>query len=136
MTKFHQICIKSIWRSQEKNEHRPSFVKIEENLVKDPIAEYILAKPKENQIIDITYQIMQIVGNMYPIVDQEIKIYIGRILKSMNTEQLQDILVRKWSYTDKIKGKTRQLASLPPQSCTSIEIIVLFIISVYLSFYL
>jgi type III restriction enzyme len=53
---------------------------------------------------------MQIIGNMYPIPDQEIKVYIGRILNSMNTEQLRDILVRKWSYTDKIKSKIRQLA--------------------------
>lgn len=94
----------------KKDEYRPSFTKIEENVVKDPIAEYILAKPKENQIIDITHQIMQIVGNMYPIPDQEIKVYISRILNSMNTEQLRDILVRKYSYTNKIKDKIRLLA--------------------------
>jgi type III restriction enzyme len=94
----------------KKDEYRPSFTKIEDSMVKDPIAEYILAKPKENQITDITYQMMQIIGNMYPIPDQEIKVYIGRILKSMNTEQLRDILVRKWSYTDKIKSKIRQLS--------------------------
>jgi len=60
--------------------------------------------------LSITPQIMQIVGNMYPIPDQEIKVYIGRILKGMNTEQMRDILVRKWSYTDKIKAKIRLLA--------------------------
>lgn len=94
----------------KKNEYRPSFTKIEDNLIKDPIAEYILAKPKENQITDITHQMMQIIGNIHPIPDQEIKVYIGRILNSMSTEQLRDILVRKWSYTDKIKSKIRQLA--------------------------
>lgn len=95
---------------EAKNEYRPSFTKIEENEIKDPIAEYILAKPKESQISDITHQLMQVIGNMYPIPDQEIKVYISRILKGMNTEQLRDILVRKWSYTDKIKTKIRQLA--------------------------
>lgn len=94
----------------KKNEYRPSFTKIEESMVKDPIAEYILAKPKENQITDITHQMMQIIGNMYPIADQEIKVYINRILSNLSTEQLRDILVRKWSYTDKIKTKIRQLA--------------------------
>lgn len=94
----------------KKDEYRPSFTKIEDSLVKDPIAEYILAKPKENQIADITHQMMQIIGNMYPIPDQEIKVYIGRVLNSMNSEQLRDILVRKWSYTDKIKSKIRQLS--------------------------
>ena len=94
----------------KKNEYRPSFTKIEDSMVKDPIAEYILAKPKENQILEITYQMMQVIGSMYPIPDQEIKAYISRILKSMTTEQLRDVLARKWSYTDKIKSKIRQLA--------------------------
>ncbi len=93
-----------------KDNYTPDWVKIEESLVKDPIAEYILAKPKDAQISDITHQIMQIIGNMYPIPDQEIKVYVGRILKGMNAEQIRDILVRKWSYTDKIKARIRQLS--------------------------
>jgi type III restriction enzyme len=93
-----------------KDNYVPDWVKIEDNILKEPITEYILAKPKDNQITDITHQMMQIIGNMYPIPDQEIKVYIGRILNSMNTEQLRDILVRKWSYTDKIKSKIRQLS--------------------------
>ena len=100
----------------KKDEYRPSFTKIEDNTVKDPIAEYILAKPKENQITDITHQVMQIIGNMYPIADQEIKLYLNRILNSFTTEQLRDILVRKWSYTDKIKTKIRQLADTYAES--------------------
>lgn len=93
-----------------KDNYTPDWVKIEESQVKDPIAEYILAKPQDAQISDITHQIMQIIGNMYPIPDQEIKVYVGRILKGMNAEQMRDILVRKWSYTDKIKAKIRQLS--------------------------
>jgi type III restriction enzyme len=93
-----------------KDNYTPDWVKIEESQVKDPISEYILAKPKSAQISDITHQIMQIIGNMYPIPDQEIKVYVGRILKGMNAEQMRDILVRKWSYTDKIKSKIRQLS--------------------------
>ncbi|MCC5944564.1 MAG: DEAD/DEAH box helicase family protein [Bernardetiaceae bacterium] len=93
-----------------KNEYRPSFIKIEDTDVKNPIVEYILAKPKDNQIIEITHQIVSIIGNMYPIPDQEIKKFVRRILGSMSTEQLRDILVRKWSYTEKIKAKIRQLS--------------------------
>lgn len=90
-----------------KDEYTPRFTKIEDQQVKDPMVEYILAKPKENQVKDIAHQIIQIVGNMYPISDQEIRKYIERILASLNPEQLQDILVRKWSYADKIKAKIR-----------------------------
>ncbi|MCO5258593.1 MAG: DEAD/DEAH box helicase family protein [Crocinitomicaceae bacterium] len=95
---------------KKKDEYTPSFAKIEESILKDPIAEYILAKPKDGQISDITHQLLQQIGNMYPIPDQEIKIYIDRILNSMNNEQLADILVRKYSYALKIKDKIRQLA--------------------------
>lgn len=90
-----------------KDEYTPRFTKIEDQQVKDPMVEYILAKPKENQVKDIAHQLIQLVGNMYPISDQEIRKYIERILTSLNPEQLQDMLVRKWSYADKIKAKIR-----------------------------
>ena len=92
------------------DDYRPSFVKIEDNTVKDPIAEYILAKPEEGQINDITHRMMKAVGNMYPIPDQEIKKYIGRIIKSMNSEQKNDAIQKTESYVLKIKDKIRQLA--------------------------
>jgi len=95
-----------------KDSYTPEWVKIEDSILKDPIAEYILAKPKDSQIIDITHQIMQLIGNLYPIPDQQIKLYVGRILQGLNTEQMRDILVRKWSYKDKIKDKIRQLSDM------------------------
>lgn len=92
------------------DDYRPSFVKIEDSTVKDPIAEYILAKPEEGQIKDITHRMMKAVGNMCPIPDQEIKKYIGRIIKSMNSEQKNDAIQKTESYVLKIKSKIRQLA--------------------------
>jgi type III restriction enzyme len=94
----------------KKDEYAPRFTKIEDMQVKDPIVDYILAKPKEGQIKDISHQLVQLVGDMYPIPDQEIRVYVERILSQLNAEQLQDILVRKWSYSDKIKAKIRQHA--------------------------
>jgi type III restriction enzyme len=91
----------------KKDEYAPRFTKIEDMKVKDPIVEYILAKPKEGQIKDITHQLVLLVGDMYPIPDQEIRAYVERILKQLSPEQLQDILVRKWTYSDKIKAKIR-----------------------------
>lgn len=90
-----------------KDQYTPRFTKIEDQQVKDPMVEYILAKPKENQIKDIAHQIIQMVGSMYPIPDQEIRRHIEKILDSLNPEQLKDILVRKYSYSDKIKAKIR-----------------------------
>lgn len=91
----------------KKDQYAPRFTKIEDQMVKDPVVEYILAKPKENQIKDIAHQIVNIVGDMYPIADQEIRTYVERILATLNAEQLQDILMRKWSYSDRIKVKIR-----------------------------
>jgi len=90
-----------------KGEYSPRYTKIEDMQVKDPIVDYILAKPKENQIKDIAHQLVQLIGDMYPIPDQEIRVFIERILKDLNAEQLQDVLMRKWSYATKIKDKIR-----------------------------
>lgn len=89
------------------NQYAPKFRKIEDVNFKDPMIELILAAPKENQIRSIAFQLMQTIGNMYPIPDQEIRKYINRILESLNAEQLHDILIRKLSYTDRIKAKIR-----------------------------
>ena len=94
----------------KKNEYRPTFTKIENSMVSEPISAYMRAKPKEGKIKDIVHQMMQIIGDMSPIADQEIKVYIGRILDSLTSDQLNDIITRKWSYTDKIKTKIRQLS--------------------------
>lgn len=94
----------------KKDEYRPSFTKIEDKLIKDPITDYILAKPKDKQIKDISYQILKLIGNMYPIPDQEIQKYISRVLENLTSEQLKDILVRKYSYTGKIKKHIKSLS--------------------------
>jgi type III restriction enzyme len=90
-----------------KSEYDARFTKIEDMMVKEPVVAYILSKPKESQIKDISHQLIQMIGDMYPIADQEIRVYIERILSSLNAEQLQDILIRKLSYADKIKAKIK-----------------------------
>jgi len=92
------------------NQFAPKFRKIEDVNFKDPMIELILASPQESQIKSISSQLLQTIGNMYPIPDQEIRKYINRILESLNAEQLHDILVRKLSYTERIKAKIRSHA--------------------------
>jgi len=94
----------------KKDEYTPTFTRIEHQQAKDPLIEYVLAKPKEGQISDIAHRIVQLIGNMYPIPDQEIKSYVRRILDSLNSEQLRDILLRSLSYSAKIKEKVRSHA--------------------------
>ena len=94
------------------DEYDARFTKIEDLTLKEPIVEYILAKPKEGQVKDIAHQLIQMVGDMYPISDPEIRTYIERILNSLNTEQLQDILLRKLTYVEKIKEKIKHHATV------------------------
>lgn len=95
---------------ENNNNYSPSFTKIEDRRVKDPIADYILSKPKDKQLSDIIHQVMQVIGNLHPIADQEIKKYISRVIEDFSSDQLQDIIVRKNSYTRVIKDKIRLLA--------------------------
>ncbi len=92
------------------DEYDARFTKIEDITLKDPIVEYILAKPQEGQVKDIAHQLVQTIGDMHPIPDPEIRNYIERVLGGLNPEQLQDTLVRKLSYAEKIKNKINQLA--------------------------
>ena len=98
---------------QVKNdEYTPRIMKIEDREFKDPIIDFILARPKENQIKDIAHQIVQQIGDLTPISDQDIRSFTERILKHLNTEQLQDALIRKYSYGIKIKEKIRSHSDL------------------------
>jgi type III restriction enzyme len=92
------------------DESKMSLYKIENSSVHDQLIEYILAKPRENQIKDITHQVIQHIGKIYPIPDQDIKKYVNRILDNMNSEQLKDFLQRKFTYTEKIKQKITSLS--------------------------
>jgi type III restriction enzyme len=72
----------------------------------------ILLGSRESQIRDVTARIAQLVGNMFPITDQEVRTYIKRVIESMEPEQIQDCLERDVSYVAKIKQKIKTLASV------------------------
>lgn len=70
-----------------------------------------LAGSRENQVRNVTARITQLIGNMYPITDPEIKQYVEKIVNGMDVEQLQDCLERDVSYVRKIKQKIETLAN-------------------------
>lgn len=94
------------------DEYKMSPFKIENSRVQEQLIDYILAKPRENQIKDITHQVIQQIGKIYPIADQHIKKYVTRILENLSSEQLKDFLQRKLTYTDKIKEKISILSDI------------------------
>ncbi|MBP9134683.1 MAG: DEAD/DEAH box helicase family protein [Saprospiraceae bacterium] len=95
---------------ENRKDHTPTFVRLDGD-VKDSLMTYILDNTrKESRIKNFTHRIMEIIGNMYPISDSEIKKYIGRILEDFNDQQFSDFANNEYTYTDKIKQKIRTLS--------------------------
>jgi type III restriction enzyme len=93
-------------------EYRPVFLQINNIQMKDIFVDYILAKPKAGQVKDMVHRMMQLIGNMYPIPDEQIRQYLERIVSSFDAERMKDFVNREYSYRDKIKKKIRALADL------------------------
>ncbi|HMN05068.1 MAG TPA: DEAD/DEAH box helicase family protein [Flavobacteriales bacterium] len=94
----------------EEGRANPAFQKILKSQVREPIMEYILAKPREAQVQDVADQILLRIGDMWPIADQEIKKYVTRLLENFDAERLRDVLARPLPYTRKIREKIQSLA--------------------------
>ncbi|MBN2751043.1 MAG: DEAD/DEAH box helicase family protein, partial [Bacteroidales bacterium] len=71
----------------------------------------ILAKPKENQIKDITQLIVRKLGDMTPISHEDITKYVTRVFEDLNNDQIRDIINNEFLYISKIKAKVKELES-------------------------
>jgi type III restriction enzyme len=95
---------------ESQSDYTPSFVKLDGG-VKEHLMAYILdPSRKDSRIKNLTAQIMDLIGNMYPITEHEIKKYIHKILEDFTDEQFHDFLNHHYSYTSKIKEKIRSLS--------------------------
>lgn len=95
---------------ETQSDHTPGFVKLDGG-VKEHLMTYILdPSRKDSRIKNLTAQIMDIIGNMYPITEHEIKKYIHKVLEDFTDEQFHDFLNHHYSYTSKIKEKIRSLS--------------------------
>lgn len=72
----------------------------------------ILSGSRDSQVRDVTARITQLVGNLYPITDPEVRKYVQRVIDAMPPEQLQDCLERDFAYVAKIKEKIRTLVDI------------------------
>jgi type III restriction enzyme len=90
--------------------YRPSFWKLKHS-TQELLAEYLYALPPESQRNQLALRLFELIGNMYPIADQEVKGFVRRILESMTAEQMHDCIEREYSYRDKIKTKIDTLAT-------------------------
>ena len=73
---------------------------------------YLLSLPQESQIANLVSRITELIGNMYPITDPEVKEYVRRIVVGMSAEQMRDCIERDVAYVRKIKKKISELADV------------------------
>ena len=93
-----------------RKEHTPTFVRID-GALKESMMTYLLDPArKESRVKNFAKRIMDIIGNMYPISDQEIKKFVTRILEDFTDGQFSDFSNNEYTYTDKIKQKIRSLS--------------------------
>lgn len=77
-----------------RNENTPSFTKIDDRMFKEPLVEYILAKPKENQLKDLSELVINLIGDLYPIPDSSIRKYVESVFADFSQVQVADFLTR------------------------------------------
>jgi len=93
-----------------KDDYRPSFKKIDSRQ-KALLNAHILSLPRDSQITNLAARLADMIGNMYPIADREIRSYIKRIMEGFTADQLHDCLERDYSYVAKIKQKIKELST-------------------------
>jgi type III restriction enzyme len=71
---------------------------------------YLLSLPQTSQIANLVTRLTDLIGNMYPITDPEVKEYVRRIVAGMNADQVRDCMERDVAYVRKIKQKIATLA--------------------------
>lgn len=77
--------------------------------------DYILSLTRDGQVMNVVNRLIELIGNMYPITDPEVKTYLRRIVDAMTPEQLRDCLERDMAYVRKIKQKISSLADIHAQ---------------------
>jgi len=73
--------------------------------------DYLLGLSLQGQVLNLVSRLVELVGNMYPISDPELKSYIHRVVSGMNAEQIRDCIERDVAYVRKIKQKIATLAN-------------------------
>lgn len=87
-----------------KNDYAPKPFKMD-YVVREKFNNYILSLNKEAQVFNLTARLFQLIGNLYPLDDNDVKSYIARIIAQMTHEQIKDCLERDVAYVRKIKQK-------------------------------
>ncbi len=85
--------------------YRPSASKIKKGEARNFLMEYILAKPKSNQITDIAHLLRKHLGDLSPISEPDITKYLTRVLEDLSSDDFQEIMNRELTFARVLKQK-------------------------------
>lgn len=71
----------------------------------------ILSQSRESQIRDVTDRLTRLIGDMWPMTEEEVRKYVARVIDPLSPEQIQDCLDRDHAYARKLKLKIDGLAN-------------------------
>ena len=94
----------------ESNDYKPTYLKVEGS-VHEQIVNYMLDPNRKGQRVkNCAYRLKNTIGNMSPIPDKEIELFISHVLERFTDEQFSNLMDHEYSYADKIGQKIRQLS--------------------------
>lgn len=89
---------------------RPRYLQIDPTRQKRMI-DYLRSQPRDAQIRQFSGRLCDMIGNLYPIADQEVKRYIRNVLEGLSAEQLHDAVANEHQAAAKIRQKINGLAT-------------------------
>ncbi|MCX8481743.1 MAG: hypothetical protein ORN58_07475, partial [Sediminibacterium sp.] len=94
---------------KENTEHIPTFIKLDGEIKKEVLQNILNPTNIKSRVMSFSKQIMSMLGNIYPISDNEISKYIQRILADFGEDEFVNLSNNLYSYTSKIKEKIKVL---------------------------
>lgn len=79
---------------------------------KSILVETILSKPKEAQLSQMSRIIVNKLGEMYPIKQQELTQYVSRVFENLSSVQLRDVINNDFNYVAVLKNKIQGFLDL------------------------
>ncbi len=80
---------------------------------------YLLSLARDSQEMNLVSRLAELIGNLVPITDPEVKAYLRRVVSGMSGEQLRDCIERDVAYVRKIRQKITTLANAHAQKTFS-----------------
>lgn len=93
------------------DDYAPKFFKLDKKQL-GKFNQTILAGTTEFQVREVTARLVQKIGNMFPLVDADIKVYVTRIVSAFNSDQIQLCLENYEAYATKIQKKIKLLTDI------------------------